>query len=207
VKAWKTVLLIVLVTIVAGVAYTRNILRRGFSVHQPPSAIESTLARALRHYSIPEVDRREVNPWNNRATPEVLAEAMAHWADHCATCHANDGSGQTTIGQNLYPKAPDMRLPATQNMTDGELYYIIQNGLRMTGMPGWGRPGDMQNDASWQLVLFIRRLPHLTPEELERMKAMNPKSMLHAPAPIVPGEAPGQSGAQPGGHSATPHTH
>ena len=52
-------------------------------------------------------------------------------------CHGNDGKGKTTIGQNLYPKTPDMTLPATRNMTDGELYYTIQNGIRLTGMPFW----------------------------------------------------------------------
>jgi len=65
----------------------------------------------------------------------LIAEAKAHFADHCAICHANNGSGNTEIGRNLYPKAPDMRLPQTLNLTDGELYYTIHNGIRLTGMP------------------------------------------------------------------------
>jgi mono/diheme cytochrome c family protein len=98
----------------------------------------------------------------------------AHFADHFATCHGNDGSGKTQIGQNLYPKAPDMRLPDTQNLTDGEIYYIIHNGIRLTGMPAWGGPG--KDDDSWKLVVFIRRLPTLTPKELKEMGQFNPKS-------------------------------
>jgi mono/diheme cytochrome c family protein len=58
----------------------------------------------------------------------LMAEARAHFADHCAICHANNGSGNTEIGQNLYPKAPDMRLRQTQNLTDGELYYTTASG-------------------------------------------------------------------------------
>jgi len=46
--------------------------------------------------------------------------------------------GITEIGRNLYPMAPDVRLPQTQNLTDGELYYTIHNGIRLTGMPAWG---------------------------------------------------------------------
>ncbi len=42
------------------------------------------------------------------------------------------------MGRNMYPPAPDMRLAETQQMTDGELFYIIQNGVRLTGMPAWG---------------------------------------------------------------------
>jgi hypothetical protein len=48
-------------------------------------------------------------------------------------CHGPDGSGQTSIGHNLYPKVPDLRLPQTQNLTDGEIRYIIRNGVRLTG--------------------------------------------------------------------------
>jgi len=69
-----------------------------------------------------------------------------------------------------------MRLAATQNLTDGELYYIIRNGIRLTGMPAWGDPNLQEDDGSWQLVLFIRHLPQITPEELREMERLNPKS-------------------------------
>jgi mono/diheme cytochrome c family protein len=82
------------------------------------------------------------------ATKQVLAEARAHFADHCAICHSNNGSGNTQIGQNLYPKAPDMRLPQTQNLSDGEIYYTIHNGIRLTGMPAWGT--EVKDDDSWK---------------------------------------------------------
>jgi hypothetical protein len=108
---------------------------------------------------------------------EVMLEAMSHFADHCAFCHANDGSGDTSIGNGMYPKPPDMRLPTTQDLTDGELFYIIHNGVRLTGMPAFGgeKPPDEDVD-SWKLVHFIRHLPNISVEELARMKGMNPKS-------------------------------
>jgi hypothetical protein len=108
------------------------------------------------------------------ATAEMLAQARNHWADH-----ANNGSGETEIGRNLYPKAPDMRLPETQSLSDGELYYIIRNGIRMTGMPAWGKAGDGDFDhETWMLVSFIRHLPHLTVEEEKAMEEFNPKSAV-----------------------------
>ncbi len=106
---------------------------------------------------------------------EVLAEGMAHFADHCASCHANDGSGNTEMGHGLYPRAPDLRLPATQDLEDHELFYIIENGIRLTGMPAWGNGTRESEDASWRLVHFIRHLPQITPAEIEQMEAMNPK--------------------------------
>jgi mono/diheme cytochrome c family protein len=108
-------------------------------------------------------------------SPEVEKEAMAHWADHCAACHANDGSGQNTMGRQMYPPAPDMRKQGTQKMTDGELFYIIENGERMTGMPAWGGTKHGQAD-SWKLVRFIRHLPSLTQAEIREMEALNPKT-------------------------------
>jgi mono/diheme cytochrome c family protein len=99
---------------------------------------------------------------------------MQHWADHCAFCHANNGSGDTEVGKNLYPKAPDMRLADTQKLTDGELYYTIKNGVRLTGMPAWGEAGDTDED-SWKLVHFIRHLSSLSPEEEKEMEQLNPK--------------------------------
>ena len=80
------------------------------------------------------------------------------------------------MGRNLLPRVPDMRLDATQRLSDGELYNIIHNGVRWTGMPAWG---DSDNDQdSWKLVLFIRHLPHLGPEEIRDMERFNPKSVM-----------------------------
>ncbi len=147
---------------------------RGFPANHRPGAIEAVIARWARSESFPTDARSRLNPVPN--TPEVLAESRAHWADHCATCHANDGSGQTEMGRSTYPPAPDMRLPDTQRLTDGELFYIIQNGIRFTAMPAWGGGGEHDATDSWKLVRFIRHLPKLTDEEKRAMEKMNPKT-------------------------------
>ncbi|MHB8873236.1 MAG: c-type cytochrome, partial [Myxococcaceae bacterium] len=107
-------------------------------------------------------------------TPEVLQMAMEHFADHCAFCHGLDGGGQTPIGQGLYPRAPDLRSAGTQDQSDGELFYVIENGVRLTGMPAFGQ-ADGEED-SWKLVALIRRLPRLTGEEKEQMERFLPRS-------------------------------
>jgi mono/diheme cytochrome c family protein len=148
-----------------------SMIRRGFSARDNPSVVETYVAKTARRLSVPTADRHAVDPF--APSLEVLTEARAHFADHCAICHGNDGSGKTEIGQNLYPKVPDMRLPYTQDLTDGELYYTIHNGIRLTGMPAWG--ADVKDDDSWKLVLFIRHLPQLTSAEEREMEALNPK--------------------------------
>jgi mono/diheme cytochrome c family protein len=139
-----------------------------------PGALETRVARAARRVAVPSAIRTMANPTPKSA--ESVADGMAHFADHCAVCHANDGSGDTEMGRGLYPKAPDMRLDTTQQLSDGELFYIVEHGIRFTGMPGWRTGTTAGEESSWHLVHFIRRLPTLTPAELESMKARNPRS-------------------------------
>jgi cytochrome c553 len=168
-SAWR-VLLIVALMVFAVVAYSAWNFG-GFSTRAEPSSVEKMIARAVRRFAIPSRARDARNPLPFSA--EVWAESRAHFADHCASCHANDGSGQTEIGRNLYPKSPDMRLPETQRLTDGEIYWIIENGVRLTGMPAWGAGGGNDTD-TWKLVHFIRHLNELTDEHLAEMTTHNP---------------------------------
>jgi len=69
-----------------------------------------------------------------------------------------------------------MRATNTQSLTDGELFSIIEHGIRLTAMPAWGNGTPEGERDSWGLVHFVRRLPTLTPEEIERMEALNPKT-------------------------------
>lgn len=146
----------------------------GFSAHDKPTRIEASIARTMRHWSTPADLRSARNPLP--LTPQLLAASRAHWADHCASCHGNDGKGKTVIGEHLYPRAPDMTLAATQSLSDGELFSIIENGVRLTGMPGWGNGTAESAYGSWGLVHFVRNLPRLTPEEIGEMEELNPKS-------------------------------
>ena len=198
----RTLLLSIIAAGIAGAAaFGWVTIRRGFSARDNPSAMETYVAKTARRLSVPASERNAKNPF--APAPELLSEARAHFADHCATCHGNDGSGKTRIGQNLYPKAPDMRLPATQNLTDGEIYYIIHNGIRLTGMPAWGTK--VEDDDSWKLVLFIRHLPQLSAEEEDQMRRMNPKSLEELKEEQEEEQFLNES--QPGNQAAKPPTH
>ena len=170
----KVAAAVVLFGIVAAGATLFRTLRHGFSAQDEPTRIEHVLARAMRHYATPSDLRSRKNPVPG--TPEALAEARAHFADHCAVCHGNDGKGQTAMGPNFYPKAPDMTLAETQSQTDGELFATIENGIRLTGMPAWGNGTAESAYGSWTLVHLIRRFPKISPEEVAEMEKLNPKS-------------------------------
>ena len=187
-----------------------NTLRYGFSAHDEPTRMEAIAAGSMRHWSTPAELRNARNPLP--FTPRVLADAQAHWADHCASCHGNDDKGKTAIGEHLYPRAPDMTLPATQSLSDGELFSVIENGIRLTGMPGWGNGTAESAYGSWSLVHFIRHLPELTPEEIAAMAALNPKSpeeweQMQAENDFLSGADEPESTGAPATGAHSPHSH
>ena len=172
-RAARFVIIAAAIAILAAIATFVSMIRRGFSAHDEPSRIEAAMARAVRHWAVPSELRDRKNPVP--LTPQVLAEGRGHFADHCAGCHGNDGKGGG-MGKQMYPRTPDMTLAATQSLSDGELFSIIENGVRLTGMPGFGNGTAESAYGSWGLVHFIRHLPELTPEELAEMQKLNPKS-------------------------------
>ena len=169
-KAFVVLLVLVVVAVVACVVVARH----GISARAEPTRVETLLARTMRHWAVSADVRHRANPLP--LAPAVLAEARAHFADHCATCHGNDGKGNNALGRQMYPRTPYMTLPSTQSLSDGELFAIIENGVRLTGMPAFGDGSAESARSSWALVHFIRHLPKITPAELQQMKAMNPMS-------------------------------
>ena len=164
-KALIAIVVLILVAVGAWVYWF--VTMHGFSARERPTAMEAWMARHARRIAAPPGAKELKNP--AAATPLNIAEARDHFADHCAICHANDGSGKTQINAGLYPPAPDMRQAETQKLSDGEIFYIIKNGIRFTGMPGWGGA----DEDNWKLVLFIRHLPQLSEAEKELMKEVN----------------------------------
>jgi len=162
------------IVVLAGLGVVFYIMNTGVSARDRPGTIEMFLARRVRALAIGSRSRDLRNPVDR--TPEIVAEGRAHFADHCAACHANDGSGNTVMGRGMWPKAPDMRLAATQDLSDGELFWIIEHGIRFTGMAAWGDGTRESEEASWHLVHFIRHLPDLSDPEREEMERLNPKS-------------------------------
>jgi cytochrome c553 len=202
----KLVLLALALLALVGAAALWRLLRHGLSAHDEPTRVEALAARSLRRWATPADLRGESNPLP--LTPAVLAEARAHWADHCAVCHGNDGKGKTVIGEHLYPHAPDMTLRATQSLSDGELFATIENGIRLTGMPGWGNGTAESGYGSWSLVHLIRHLPELTPEEIAAMEALNPKTPeeweeMQAEEEFLSGEGRSKTAEPSADHPAT----
>lgn len=163
VTIWAAVSFVVLVV---AVVLCLAIWSRGFGVRQHPPELESNLAMSALDSSIPSRYSKMKNP----LAAVDMKDAAGHYEEHCAVCHGDDGSGRTKFHGTMDPAPTDLRSDDTRDMSDGELYWIVKNGVRWSGMPAFGAPGD--NDAhAWKIVAFVRHLPSLTPEELNAMKA------------------------------------
>lgn len=165
--------IVLLLVAALGAALLVRTTRHGFSALDEPTAVEAFLARIMRRLAVPSDLRGRRNPLP--ATPALVAEGREHFADHCASCHGNDGKGQTAMGPKFYPRVPDMTLDATQSQSDGVLFATIENGIRFTGMPAWGDGTTESAHGSWTLVHFIRRLPKITEAEIAEMEKLNPR--------------------------------
>jgi mono/diheme cytochrome c family protein len=168
-RASKVVLLTLGGVVTVAVLAVWVLLKQGISARAEPSPLEARLARLARRIATPANARALKNPYP--PTQESVFAVKKHFVDHCSACHALDGSGNTVFGRNMYPRVPDLRGRETQNLSDGELHYIISNGVRFTGMPAFA--GEEAADEIWKLVSFIRRLPELSPEELREMEQMS----------------------------------
>lgn len=149
----------------------------GFGARTEPSSLEARVAMAAYDRSTPERYEKMQNPV--AAHGINLVEAGGHYQEHCAVCHGDDGSGKPKFHGIMNPRPTDLRSDETQSMSDGELYWVIKNGVRWSGMPAFGKPGD-EDEHAWKMVAYVRHLPKLTPDELREVLQKTEEPMNHS---------------------------
>jgi mono/diheme cytochrome c family protein len=97
--------------------------------------------------------------------PAQILTGVEHFAAHCALCHGAPGVPKGDIGQGLYPPPPDLA-KATQLYNPAELFWIVKNGVKMTGMPAWA---DHSDEELWAVVAFINKLPGISEQDYARL--------------------------------------
>ena len=119
--------------------------------------------------------------------PAKIPMGVEHFAMHCAVCHGAPGVPKGDIAQGMYPQPPDLAKAAKQ-YSDGELFWILKHGIKMTGMPAWG---DHSDEELWATVAFVKKLPGLTEADYAKLVKNNAmRTMEHPPAAAPPSGAP-----------------
>lgn len=131
-----------------------------------PSRLEKLVAHAALDAAVrARAPRGKTAPVD---APSVERGREAYRA-HCLVCHGVPGGELSSIAAGLNPPVPDLAEPGTQARNDGELYFLVSGGVRLTGMPGFER--SLPEDVRWDLVGFLRVLPKLGDEELKALSA------------------------------------
>lgn len=120
-----------------------------------PSDSLSFITNLGTNLLIPDQDKTRPNPQANN--PDAVKNIERVYQSRCQVCHGVDGKGQTATGSRMFPRAGDLTGARLQTRSDGSIFWIIENGLPHTGMPGW--KDVLKEDEIWQLVEYVRALP------------------------------------------------
>ncbi len=160
-----------------------------------PGAAEAALVKEIKKETIGGKDWKNPQP----DTAEVQKTGAGHFQHHCQICHGLDGHNTgVPFAAQMSPPVADLGDKSVQDYSDGQLKWIIQNGIRFTGMPGWN--GILEDNEQWAIIHYLRHLP--------------PKGSLGAPAIYKEEEEEhkemeqgGQPTSAPDQHSHAGHEH
>jgi mono/diheme cytochrome c family protein len=132
-------------------------LLQGCSADKRASESETSLANAAKDVTIPLEAGKKQNPLPE--TDAIVRQGQEVFLGSCAQCHGADGRADTSLGRSMTPAAMDLTSSHVQHWSDAELFWIVQNGVRLTGMPAWR--ASISEDDTWKLARFVHRLPRL----------------------------------------------
>jgi len=147
--AWTISVLVVVLIVIA-------LMRSNLTAQREPGSAETRLANLSKRYFIYRASRHGI-PARPQDTKASIERGGSHYGLDCSVCHADDGRSQRPLGQWMYPRASDLTSKQVQSYSDQELFWIIQNGIRYTGMPAFGNLETP--DHVWDLVNYVRTLP------------------------------------------------
>jgi mono/diheme cytochrome c family protein len=129
---------------------------------QEPGRVETFLATQVKHLLVYRSSREGIPPAPTNLQSSI-EEGGKLYATDCSMCHGSDGHTPTDFGRWMYPRASDLTSSLVQNYSDHELFWIVKNGIRLSGMPAFGRVES--DERIWNLVHYVRTLRGTAPEE------------------------------------------
>lgn len=140
----------VLAFLLAGIAF----FSINLSAVEDPSALEAWVANHAKRQLIGRSARRVMQ--HLRRNADTVAMGGMQFRADCGVCHGSDGRTATEIGKSMSPRASDLGSAEVQAWSDAELFWIIKNGIKMTGMPGFGPVHP--DERIWDLVHYVRQI-------------------------------------------------
>jgi len=121
----------------------------------PPGSLETQIVTWSKHHVFVG-NRGEKNPMQDN--PETIADGKDAFSHYCVACHGLDGQNTgVPFASRMSPPVPSLASPQVQGYTDGQLKWILDYGIRPSGMPG--SKGILSDDELWSIVVYLRHLP------------------------------------------------
>lgn len=175
------------------------------SASTPHWGVTAKFLQMVRDRSI-AVRSADVTPPENLKDRSQLVEGVVHFQAHCAVCHGAPGVEPSEIAHGMYPSPPDLSLAAAKR-EPAEIFWIVKNGIKMSGMPAWGGHGD---ERLWSVVALTSKLPTMTATAYAELVAEANRAgsshNSHSHATETSGSAPNAHGDMHQGHNHT-HSH
>ena len=149
-KRWLLVALIFLALAAVGVIIGFTQIK--LDALQEPGHLETVLMTQAKHLLI-QRSSREVIPPATINLQATIEEGDKLYATDCSMCHGSDGHTPTDYGRWMYPRASDLTSPMVRRYSDSELFWIVKNGIRLSGMPAFAKVESDEN--IWNLVHYV----------------------------------------------------
>ena len=151
----KRVLLVALVVSLAVLGLWFAFAHVSLAALDEPGRVETYVATKAKHLIVGRSASGQLPPEPPHDAASIAAGRM-FFGGSCASCHGFDGRTATDVGSWMYPRVPDLGSASVQQWSDAELFWIIKNGIRLTGMPGFAK---IHSDVEiWHLVHYVRRV-------------------------------------------------
>jgi mono/diheme cytochrome c family protein len=155
---------VVLVVILSGILIFVLSGYYNMSAMVPHSKMTLWMIRTLKDNSIERYSKDIKVP--ELKDPSLVSLGFVHYREMCAGCHGAPGLSRDETGQGLYPRPPDLSRSSSE-LTPSELFWITKNGIKMSGMPAFGKTHD--DHKIWAIVSFLEILPSMSKEQYRSM--------------------------------------
>lgn len=142
---------------------------------EKPSDVERILGKMAWEKSLHRRAPQATNPFEQDSS--ALEPGMGHFKENCLTCHGIPGVEPFEIAKGLNPPAPELKARGLKEWSDGDLFYLVKNGIRMTAMPAFGPTHS--DDEIWKIVYFLRHIESLTSEQRNELQKSTEEEEHH----------------------------
>lgn len=204
VKRANIVIITLLCSVLAAALTATIVIYTGLfnvAANEPHWSVTQKILEFARNRSI-QVHAAGLTPPRGYDEASKIIMAVGHFSEHCAVCHGTPGAKRSAVAEGMLPQPPDLKMVADR-YKNGELFWILKNGIKMSGMPSMASDGD---DMLWATVAFLEKLRGLSEDEYNDLWMQSQATENKMDHGSMPMSGMGQGPTERGGLSEEDHS-